>query len=89
MNTANAATMTITAANVTLDFILEERTRENYGEWQRWFDLVRTRTLVTRVTNWNPEAAPYIKAFHLLRPIPQTQIGRTVEGPKLPQNPGY
>ena len=89
VNTANAAAMTITSANVTLDFILDERTRENYGEWQRWFDLVRTRSLITRVTAWNPEAAPNIKSFHMLRPIPQTQIDRTVEGPKFPQNPGY
>ncbi len=88
-NTAAAAALTITAANVTLDFILDERTRETYGEWQRWFDLVRTRSLITRVTAWNKEAAPNIKAFHMLRPIPQTQIDRVVEGPKFPQNTGY
>lgn len=89
VNTANAAAMTITAGDVTLDFILDERTRENYGEWQRWFDLVRTRSLVSRVTAWNTEAAPNIKSFHMLRPIPQTQIDRVVEGPPFPQNPGY
>ncbi|NCI45735.1 RagB/SusD family nutrient uptake outer membrane protein [Sediminibacterium soli] len=88
-NALAAAAMTITAADVTLDFILDERTRENYGEWQRWFDLVRTRSLITRVSAWNNEAGVNIKAFHMLRPIPQTQIDRTVEGPKFPQNPGY
>ncbi|MES2005807.1 MAG: RagB/SusD family nutrient uptake outer membrane protein [Bacteroidota bacterium] len=88
-NTANAVAMTIAEPDVTLDFILDERTRENFGEWQRWFDLVRTRSLITRVTAWNTEAAPNIKSFHMLRPIPQTQIDRVVEGPKFPQNPGY
>ncbi|MBD0378051.1 MAG: RagB/SusD family nutrient uptake outer membrane protein, partial [Flavisolibacter sp.] len=32
-NAAAAAAMTITPAQVTLDFILDERTREFYGEW--------------------------------------------------------
>jgi starch-binding outer membrane protein, SusD/RagB family len=87
---ADAATaITITAADVTLDFILDERSREFFGEWQRWHDLVRTRSLVRRVKEWNKEAAPYVQDFHMLRPIPQSQIDRTVEGPKFPQNPGY
>lgn len=88
-NAAAAAAMTITAADITLDFILDERTREFFGEWQRWLDLVRTRSLVRRVKEWNPEAAPYIQDFNMLRPIPQTQIDRVVEGPPFPQNPGY
>lgn len=88
-NAAAAAAMDITEADVTLDFILDERTREFYGEWQRWHDLVRTRSLVRRVQQWNPEAAPNIKDFHMLRPIPQAQIDRVVQGPKFPQNPGY
>jgi starch-binding outer membrane protein, SusD/RagB family len=88
-NTAAVTAMTIAAADVNLDFILDERSREFYGEWQRWHDLVRTRSLVRRVIAWNPEAAPYIKDFHMLRPIPQSQIDRVVEGPKFPQNQGY
>jgi hypothetical protein len=89
-NTAAAAAMTITPAQVTLDFILDERTREFYGEWQRWFDLVRTKSLLTRVAAWNPiEAGTNIKSHHVLRPIPQQQIDLVTEGPKFPQNPGY
>jgi starch-binding outer membrane protein, SusD/RagB family len=88
-NTAAATAMTITAADVTVDFILDERSREFYGEWQRWLDLVRTRSLVRRVVAWNPEAGVNIKDFHMLRPIPQSQIDRVVEGPPFPQNPGY
>jgi hypothetical protein len=88
-NSAAVTAMTITPSDVTLDFILDERTREFYGEMQRWIDLVRTKSLLARVTAWNPDATPYIKPFHVLRPIPQSQIDRVVEGPKFPQNTGY
>ncbi|MEZ0485480.1 RagB/SusD family nutrient uptake outer membrane protein [Fibrella aquatica] len=88
-NTAAATAMTITANDVTVDFILDERSREFFGEWMRNQDLVRTKSLVRRVQAWNREAAPYVKDFHVLRPIPQSQIDRTVEGPKFPQNTGY
>jgi starch-binding outer membrane protein, SusD/RagB family len=88
-NAAAATAMTITAADVTLDFILDERSREFFGEWQRWHDLVRTRSLVRRVQEWNQEAAPYVKDFNMLRPIPQSQIDRVVDGPAFPQNSGY
>jgi starch-binding outer membrane protein, SusD/RagB family len=80
---------TITAAQVTLDFILDERTREMYGETTRWWDLARTKTLVTRLTQHNTEAAPNVKEFHMLRPIPQQQIDLVTEGPPFPQNQGY
>ncbi|MEQ1676347.1 MAG: RagB/SusD family nutrient uptake outer membrane protein [Chitinophagaceae bacterium] len=87
--TAEAA-MTITSGQVTLDFILDERSREFYGESVRWLDLVRTKSLVTRVKAWNPtEAGTNIKPEYMLRPIPQDQIDRVVSGPKYPQNPGY
>ena len=88
-NAAAVADVTITSAQVTLDFILDERTREFYGEWQRWWDLVRTQSLVRRVKDWNFEAAPYIQSFHALRPIPQNQIDLVTSGPAFPQNPGY
>jgi hypothetical protein len=87
--TAEAA-MLIGPANITLDFILDERTREFYGESMRWLDLVRTKSLVSRVQAWNPvEAGTNIKATHILRPIPQDQIDRVAAGPPYPQNPGY
>lgn len=88
-NAAAAAAMTITADDVTVDFILDERSREFFGEWMRYQDLVRTKTLVRRIQAWNHEASPYVKDFHMLRPIPQSQIDRTVEGPAFTQNPGY
>jgi len=88
-NAASVVAQTITPVQVTLDFILEERTRELYGEYMRWWDLVRTKTLVSRVQQYNPEATPGIKPYHILRPIPQQQIDLVTEGPKFPQNPGY
>ncbi len=88
-NAAAVTAQTIAATDVTTDFILDERSREFFGEWQRWHDLVRTRSLVRRVKAWNPEAAPYIQDFHMLRPIPQSQIDRVTAGPAFPQNPGY
>jgi starch-binding outer membrane protein, SusD/RagB family len=88
-NTAAAEAMKITASDVSVDFILDERTRELHGELVRYHDLVRTKSLISRVKAWNNEAGVNIKDHHVLRPIPQAQIDRTVEGPKFPQNTGY
>src|SRR5213596_2168068 len=79
--------MELTVGQLTLDEILNERARELTGEMQRWFDLVRTHSLVSRVKLYNPDGGPNIKAFHVLRPIPQIQIDRT--STPYPQNPGY
>jgi len=81
------AAMEIGAGDVTLDFILDERGRELIGEGHRWMDLTRTGKLVERVRLHNPQASPNIQDFHVLRPIPQTQIDNTLGG--YPQNPGY
>ena len=82
--------LTITPAQVTLDFILDERTREFFGESMRWLDLVRTKSLVNRVAAWNPiEAGANIKADFMLRPIPLDEITLVTVGPTYPQNHGY
>jgi starch-binding outer membrane protein, SusD/RagB family len=82
--------MTISSLDVTLDFILDERTREFYGEGMRWLDLVRSRKLVDRVKAWNPvEAGVNVKTEYMLRPIPQDQRDRVTVGAPYPQNPGY
>jgi hypothetical protein len=84
---ANHDAMTVTAADMTIDFILDERGRELVGEQMRWFDLTRTHKLVERVKLHNDEARNNIRLTHVLRPIPQDQIDRTIN--EFPQNPGY
>lgn len=86
-NAAAATALAITPAQATLDFLLTERTRELYAEYARWQDLVRTKTLASRLATYNP--TPGFREYHLLRPIPQSQIDLTTSGPKFPQNPGY
>ena len=81
--------MDITTANLSLDFILDERSRELTGENMRWLDLVRTNKLLERVRLHNKEASPNIQSKHILRPIPQAQIDAVTTGTPYPQNPGW
>lgn len=87
--TGNAADISVKPADVTLDYILDERARELAGEQTRWLDLVRTNKLIERVKLHNPDAGANIRDKHILRPIPQSQIDRTITGEKYPQNTGY
>ena len=70
---------------------MEERAREMGGDYERWYDLVRTETFYNRVRQYNSAAATNLKAFHKLRPIPQTHIDRLAKaGPASEeQNSGY
>lgn len=81
--------MKVSADDMNMEFILNERGRELAGEQQRWFDLKRTGTLLKKVTTYNPDAAPNIKDYHLLRPVPQEQFDGMPDPSTLGQNPGY
>ncbi|HEY4148627.1 MAG TPA: RagB/SusD family nutrient uptake outer membrane protein [Chitinophagaceae bacterium] len=80
----------VSSGQMTLDFILDERTRELCGESCRWPDLAMRGKLVSRVQAFNPDAGPNIKAFHVLRPIPQSELDALiVPNSSIYQNPGY
>ena len=81
-----------------LHFILNERTRELVGEWQRWETLSRTNTLIMRAKAFNPDATNIQAGKSELRPIPQLFINqlKNEDGTNLSdaqkaawQNPGY
>lgn len=81
-----------------INFILNERTRECLGEWNRWEELSRTGTLIKRAKAFNPEAQAITANKNELRPIPQKFIDtlQDEDGNNLSdqekaqwQNPGY
>jgi starch-binding outer membrane protein, SusD/RagB family len=83
------ANMQVLPAEITIDFLLDEKAREFAGEQCRWFDLKRTGKLVERVKAMNPDAVNFIQAFHTVRPIPQAQIDAVTNKNEFTQNPGY
>ncbi|MPR37333.1 RagB/SusD family nutrient uptake outer membrane protein [Salmonirosea aquatica] len=83
------ATMQITPEQVTLDFILDERAREFAGEQMRWFDLKRTGKLLERIRTYAPDNAVNLQEYHVVRPIPQTQLDAVTNKAEFKQNPGY
>ena len=79
-------------------FLLNERSRELYGELFRWEDLARTKTFLSRAKTFNEGAVAAIQEKHYLRPLPQTFLDNiyTANGHALTadekaamQNPGY
>ncbi|XWW44121.1 RagB/SusD family nutrient uptake outer membrane protein [Fibrella sp. USSR17] len=84
-----AATMQVTAAQMTLDFMLDERARELAGEQLRWFDLKRTGKLLERIRAYSPDNTINLQDHHVLRPIPQTQLDAITNKSEFNQNAGY
>ncbi len=84
----------ITAEQVTLDYILDERARELVTEENRRETLVRTGKLIERTRKYNYIASgerngvPGIQDYHVLLPFPQIVIEANT-GKTMEQNPGY
>ena len=99
----SAEMVAATPATITIDFILDERSREFWGEGYRWFDLVRTQKWAERATVYHIAGSGYtdkdlqevkrdIPAGYYLRPIPQGQLEgmeMTDEEKANYQNPAY
>ena len=86
---ANATVVLPSAVN--LDYILDERARELYGEEFRPITLRRMGKLVERVRlyNNNPKfPGANIQDHNALYPIPQNQIDLNIDA-VIKQNPGY
>lgn len=84
----------VTPAQVSLDYILDERIRELMLEEPRRRTLVRfgflakSNVLVERVKKYNIKTGKDIEAYHKLFPIPQKFIDANFDF-KIDQNPGY
>ena len=60
--------------SVDIETILKERALELCGEYQRWFDLKRTHTLLDHVKKYNAQASGNIELKHYYRPIPLNEL---------------
>ena len=81
----------VTASDINLQFILDERAREFCGEMQRWYDLKRVfrgDDFPAYIKKWNLDITG-VQTFHRLRPIPQTELETMLNGAEFGQNPGY
>ncbi len=85
----------IAAADITLDFLIDERARELYWEGHRRTDLVRFDLFTDNEDNnpraiwpWKGEVAAgkETESFRDVFPLPSSQI---IANPKLEQNDGY
>ena len=99
----SAEMLAATPATITIDFILDERSREFWGEGYRWFDLVRTQKWAERAGVYHIAGSGYtdkdleefkrdIPAGYYIRPIPQGQLDgmeMTAEEKAAYQNPAY
>ena len=99
----SAEMLAATPATITIDFILDERSREFWGEGYRWFDLVRTQKWTERASVYHIAGSGYtdkdleevhrdIPVNYYIRPIPQGQLDgmeMTAEEKAAYQNPAY
>ncbi|MGJ8667162.1 MAG: RagB/SusD family nutrient uptake outer membrane protein [Patiriisocius sp.] len=87
------AGLTTPLSTYDIDDLLDERARELFGEYHRWFDLKRTGKLVERASLYNylidqGNFAGANGQLKILRPIPQSALDLN-QGNNYPQNPAY
>lgn len=95
-NRTTDVSKTVTAADITLDRIYEERRKELVGEGQRYFDVLRRGETVTRYTDvndrgWHDALSEEARTFNrdsekALPLIPQSELD---VNPDMQQNPEY
>ena len=91
-------------ATITIDWLLDEYSREFFAEYRRWYDLVRTQTWIERASTYlmgedynkgdtmEKEWKREIDKHHYIRPIPVGQLnGLDMSDEEMAayQNPGY
>lgn len=78
----------ITPAQVSIDFILDERARELLAEEDRRYHLLRTERWLDRIRLYNNRGGQFVTNRDLLFPIPQAVIDANLTA-AMPQNPGF
>jgi starch-binding outer membrane protein, SusD/RagB family len=99
----SAEMIAATPTDITIDYILAERSREYFGEGYRWYDLVRTQKWADIAGSYQICGSTFgdhtavtvtrsIQNYLYLRPIPTAQIDgleMTDAEKEAYQNPGY
>lgn len=82
----------VTAGDINIDFILDERAREFAGELLRWYDLKRVFHDKTQwaayIKKWNPDIN-LVEPYHWLRPVPLAELNALLNAKEFGQNEGY
>jgi len=85
-----ASAAQVTAADITSQFVLNERVKELYWEGHRRQDLIRFGKFSGSSYNWewkgNVQSGTSIDDKYKLYPVPQSELNTN---PNLTQNPGY
>lgn len=85
----------VTASDMTIDWIMEERARELCGEWLRWFDVKRVYApqgkFASTIRGRNPSMTgdDAMEEWHSLRAIPITFLDKLQNAEEFGQNPGH
>lgn len=78
----------VTAEDIDIDFILDERSRELFAEEHRRYVLLRHDKWLERTRLHNNQSGQFITERDKYFPIPQSVIDANLDS-EFPQNPGY